>query len=82
MSDPISKPQATYALLPEAEKKLIDQLLESLFKHARIPSLKKLTPEKARQCALAYIDLGLLKVCREAEKAWLEIHNGRNYTRV
>lgn len=82
MSDPITKPQAVYSLLPEAEKKLIDQLLEALFKHARIPSLKRLAPVEAKKCALAYIDLGLLKVCREADKAWLEIHNGRGYTRV
>jgi hypothetical protein len=82
MSDPITKPQAVYSLLPEDEKKLIDKLVESLFEHARIPSLQRLAPEKAKQCALAYIDLGLLKVCRTDDKAWLELHNGRGYIRV
>lgn len=82
MSEPITKPQAAYSLLPEADKKLVDQLLEALVKHARLPSLKRLTPPEAKKCALGLIDLGLLKVCREEEKAWLEIHNGKGYVRV
>lgn len=82
MSEPITKPKAAYSLLPEDEKKLIDQLLETLVKHARIPSLKRLTPPEAKKCALGLIDLGLLKVCRTDDKAWLELHNGRGYTKV
>lgn len=82
MSEPVTKPKAVYSLLPEDEKKLVDQLLESLFKHARIPSLKRLAPPEAKKCAVAYLDLGLLKVCRTDDKAWLELHNGRGYIKV
>ena len=82
MSEPITKPKAAYSTLSDEEKKVIDQLFETLFKHARLPVLARLGPTEAKKCALGLLDLGLLKVCRDDDKAWFELHNGKGYIRV
>jgi hypothetical protein len=83
MGDPLTRPKTRYGLLPESERGLVDQLFATLFTHAaNIPSLKRLSPENAKKAAIGMLDLGLLKVCREDGKAWLEIHNGKVYVRV
>ena len=82
MPEPITRPKAAYSALPDEEKKVIEQLFETQFKHARIPSFARLGPVEAKKCALGLLDLGMLKVCRENGKAWLELHNGKGYIRV
>lgn len=83
MSDPIEHPKTAYAGLPPEEREFVDKMLGHLFEHAqRLPSLKRLSPEKARETAIGLVDLGLLRLRKEDDRAWWEIHNGNSYVRV
>lgn len=83
MDDPIEFPKVSYAKLQREEKEFVDRMTESLFMHAqRIPSLKRLHPEKAKETVIGLLDLGLLRIRREGARAWWEIHDGRKYIPV
>jgi hypothetical protein len=80
MTIPIEHPKATYANLPPEEREFVDKMMEFLFQHAqRIPSLKRLPPEKAKDTVISLMDLGLLRLRKTGERAWWEIHNGKAY---
>lgn len=83
MSDPIEHPKKMYAELPPEEREFVDKMLTHLFEHAqKLPSLKRLSPEKARETAIGLVNLGLLRIQREKDSAWWEIYDGKSYVRV